>query len=145
MSATLPKITAGMLAPLRILVADDNEMLRAAVRGLLERLGHSVDVVANGREAVESAAREDFDLVFLDVQMPEMDGFEAARSLSHRHAGGHRPRIIGLSGESEERESYAAAGMDDFLIKPIRLADLVHVITRDRPSSIAPEDRISPP
>ena len=145
MSAILPLNTARMPVPLRILVADDNEMLRAAVRGLLEGLGHSVDVVANGREAVESAAREDFDLVFLDVQMPEMDGFEAARSLRHRHAGGRRPRIIGLSGESEERESYAAAGMDDFLIKPVRLADLVHVIRRDRPASIASEDRISPP
>jgi CheY-like chemotaxis protein len=130
MSATLPPTAARIQAPLRILLADDNEMLRAAIRGLLERLGHSVDVVTNGREAVESAARGDFDLVLLDVQMPVMGGLEAARSLRHRQAGGRRPRIIGLSGEGEERASYAAAGMDDFLIKPVRLADLVHVITR---------------
>jgi CheY-like chemotaxis protein len=120
--------TATAQASLRILVADDNEVLRAAVRGLLQSLGHSVDVVTNGREAIESAAREDFDFVFLDIQMPEMDGFAAAHSLRHQYAGGRPPRIIGLSGESEGRESYSAAGMDDFLLKPVRLADLVHAL-----------------
>ena len=134
MPATLSSTTIGAHSPLRILVADDNEMLRVAVRGLLQRLGHSVDVVTNGREAVEAASREDFDLLLLDVQMPEMDGFEAARSLRHRLGGGRRPRIIGVSGEGAERESCAAAGMDDFLIKPFRLADLVRVIKHYGPS-----------
>jgi CheY-like chemotaxis protein len=130
MPAKPKPLTVRVQAPttLRILVADDNEMLGAAVGGLLQSLGHSVDVVTNGREAVESAAREDFDAVFLDVQMPEMGGFEAAHRLRHENAGGRPPRIIGLSGESPDHESYTAAGMDDFLLKPVRLADLVQAL-----------------
>jgi two-component system sensor histidine kinase/response regulator len=128
MPASLGPTTARVQVPLRILVADDNEMIGAAVGGLLQSLGHSVDVVTNGREAVESAARENFHVVFLDVQMPEMDGFEAARWLRHEHTGVRPLRIIGFSGESPDRESYATAGMDDFLLKPIRLADLVQAL-----------------
>src|ERR1700722_13673295 len=115
MPATLEPITVEVKAPLRILVADDNEMIGAAVGGLLESLGHSVDVVSNGRDAVDSAALLDFDAVFLDIRMPQMDGYEAAHLLRHWHAGGRSPRIIGFSGESPDRESYAAAGMDDFM------------------------------
>jgi CheY-like chemotaxis protein len=130
MPATLEPITVKLQAPLRILVADDNEMVGAAVGGLLQSLGHSVDVVSNGRDAVDSAALIDFDAVFLDIQMPQMDGYEAAHLLRHWHAGGRLPRIIGFSGESPDRESYAAAGMDDFMLKPVRLADLVQTLKR---------------
>ncbi len=110
--------------PLQILVADDNEVLRTAVRGLLQVLGHSVDVVANGRQAVDAAALQAYDVVLLDIRMPVMDGFEAARSLRLGCPRGHALRIVGLSGDHEERASYLAAGMDRFLIKPVRLADL---------------------
>jgi CheY-like chemotaxis protein len=134
LSATLPRTTAGVQTPLRILVADDNEVLGEAVRGLLQSLGHSVDVVSNGLAAVESVAREDFDFVFLDIQMPEMGGLAAARSMRHKYAGGRPLCIIGISGEREERESYAAAGMDDFLLKPVCLADLVHAMKSYSPS-----------
>jgi CheY-like chemotaxis protein len=115
-------------APLRILVADDNEMLGAIVGGLLESLGHSVDVVSNGLEVIESASRGKFDVVLLDVQMPEMGGFEAAHRLRHEHVGERRPWIIGCSAEGQERKLYTAAGMDDFLLKPVRLADLTHAL-----------------
>ncbi len=129
MSVTLPSITAGVHPPLRILVADDNEMLRAAVRGLLERLGHSVDVATDGREAVESAAREHFDIVFLDLQMPRMDGREAAARLREEH-GGACPWIVGLSGDAEDSEYLAALGMDDFVAKPARLRDFRRILER---------------
>lgn len=112
---------------LRILVADDNDVLRVAVQGLLRNLGHTVKAVINGREAVELAAREDFDLVFLDMQMPEMGGLEAAHMLRRDHDEEHRSHIIGLSAQAEENALYAAAGMDDFLVKPVRLDDLVRV------------------
>jgi CheY-like chemotaxis protein len=128
MPAIPPPTFTRAQAPLRILVADDDEVLRVAFQGLLRSLGHSVDVVTNGREAVETAAREDFDFVFLDIQMPEMDGLEAARSLRQEFAGGRTPRLIGLSGESEERATYTAAGMDVFLVKPVRLADLIDAL-----------------
>jgi two-component system, sensor histidine kinase len=128
MPAKVSTTSARVQAPRRILVADDNEVVLAALQGLLQSLGHSVDVVMNGRAAVEAAAREDFDLVFLDIQMPEMDGFQASRSLRHRLAGRSRPCIIGFSAESPECDSHVAAGMDDFLVKPVRLADLVHAL-----------------
>jgi CheY-like chemotaxis protein len=120
--------TAPPLCPLRILLADDNEMILTAVRGLLQSLGHAVETVVNGRAAIESASRNRFDFVFLDMQMPEMDGIEAARYLSNERAANDRPRIIGLSGECTEREFYTAFGMDEFLAKPVRLEDLVQVL-----------------
>jgi CheY-like chemotaxis protein len=113
---------------LRVLVADDHEMLRTAVRGLLQNLGCSVAVAANGREAVEMASTEVFDLVLLDLQMPEMGGLEAARSIRRRQGGGRPPCIIGLSAEVEERVVCDAAGMDDFIAKPVRIADLIQLL-----------------
>lgn len=109
-------------------MADDNEILVVAVQGLLQILGHSVEVVTNGREALDAALREDFDFVLLDIQMPEMDGLETARLLRRQPPGRSRPRIIGISGEGVDRETYAASGMDDFLAKPVRFADLVHAL-----------------
>jgi len=97
MPASLPRPISSGQAQLRILVADDNKMLRTAVRGLLRILGHSVEAVANGREAVASALRGNFDLVLLDIQMPEMGGLEAARLLRQQDTGQRRPRIIGMS------------------------------------------------
>jgi CheY-like chemotaxis protein len=132
MPSTSSPRAAEPAAPLQILVADDNETLRAAVRGLLRNLGHSVETVSNGPDAVEAAARRAFDLVFLDVQMPGMGGFEVARSLrqGQRRPEGPATSIIGLSGEGEDPDAYAAAGMDDFLVKPVRLGDLVRVLDR---------------
>jgi CheY-like chemotaxis protein len=120
-------------APLRILVADDNEVIRVVTRGLLQRCGHRVDVVSDGLEAVEAVSHGRFDVVLLDVQMPGMDGLEVASHLRRRH-GADCPRIIGLSGEHEERAVYAAAGMDHFLAKPIRLADLVDALEGQGPA-----------
>jgi CheY-like chemotaxis protein len=131
MLATLEQTTTARAeapAQLRILLADDNEILGATIGGLLQSLGHSVEVVSNGREAVESAAREDFHVVFLDIQMPEMGGFEAARWIRHENAGGQPCWIIGFSGESPDHKLYAASGMDDFLLKPVRLVDLVRAL-----------------
>jgi CheY-like chemotaxis protein len=115
---------------LRILVADDNENLRGAVQRLFRLLGYSVDAVANGREAVEAAARQEYGLVFLDIQMPEMDGLEAARSIRGDCRGGDRPRIVGLSAEGAEPAAFEAAGMDDYLMKPVLFADLVRILNQ---------------
>src|SRR5258707_13257 len=80
--------------PLRILIAEDNEMLRYSVRELLRGFGHLVEAVANGREAVEAAARQAYDLVFLDIHMPELCGLETARTLRRISPGGGQARII---------------------------------------------------
>jgi CheY-like chemotaxis protein len=111
-----------------ILVADDNDWFRLAIQGLLRNLGHTVQLVSNGLEAVEAASRETFDFVFLDIQMPEMGGFEAASSLRQGCLKTSPTRIIGMSAQAEYALAPAQAVMDGFLIKPVRLVDLVQVL-----------------
>jgi CheY-like chemotaxis protein len=113
--------------PLRILVAEDNEFNAQLLEQLLVRRGHRVRLANNGREALSLAEEGAFDLLLLDVHMPELDGFQVARAVREREqtTGGHLP-VIALTARSrkEDRERCLAAGMDDFLAKPIQAADL---------------------
>jgi CheY-like chemotaxis protein len=127
MATVLDHLAHPSRVPARILIADDNEVLRVALRGLLRAQGHSVQAVADGREAIEAAAVGDFDLVFMDIQMPRMGGYEAA-TLIRRARPADSPRIIGISAAGEERPTQAASGMDDFLLKPVRIEDLLRVM-----------------
>jgi CheY-like chemotaxis protein len=117
--------------PLRVLVAEDNEFNAQLLEQLLGRRGHRVRLAHNGREALRLAGEEAFDLLLLDVHMPELDGFQVARAVRERErtAGGHLP-IIALTARSrrEDREECLAAGMDDFLAKPIQAAGLWEVM-----------------
>jgi two-component system, sensor histidine kinase and response regulator len=119
--------------PLRILVAEDNEFNAQLLEQLLGRRGHRVRLANNGREALALAGEGGFDLLLLDVHMPELDGFQVAQAVRERErtAGGHLP-IIALTARSrkEDRERCLAAGMDDFLAKPIQAADLWAAIDR---------------
>jgi PAS domain S-box-containing protein len=119
--------------PLRILVAEDNEFNAQLLEQLLGRHGHRVRLAGNGREALALAEVEDFDLLLLDMHMPELDGFQVARAVREheRTTGGHLP-IIALTARSrqEDRERCLAAGMDDFLAKPIQATDLWAAIHR---------------
>ncbi len=107
---------------LRVLVAEDNRVNQMVVRRYLERMGHGVTMVENGRLAVELTARERFDAVLMDVQMPEMGGFEATAAIREREqaTGGHLP-IVGLTAHAMQgdRERCLESGMDDYLTKPI--------------------------
>jgi PAS domain S-box-containing protein len=118
---------------LRILVAEDNEFNAQLLEQLLGRRGHLVRVANNGREALALAEEEAFDLLLLDVHMPELDGFQVARAIREQEqpVGSHLP-IIALTARSrkEDREQCMAAGMDDFLVKPIQAADLWETIER---------------
>jgi signal transduction histidine kinase/DNA-binding response OmpR family regulator len=118
---------------LRILVAEDSEFNALLMEKLLLRRGHAVTLVSNGREAVNRANRADFDLLLLDVHMPELDGFGVIREIRERErtAGGHLP-VIALTARSrkEDRERCLAAGMDDFLSKPIQTDELWVTIDR---------------
>ena len=100
---------------------------------LLEKRGHHVTLAGNGREAVDAVARESFDLVFMDVQMPELDGFEATASirLGERVTGGRLP-IIALTAHAMkgDREKCLDGGMDDYLTKPIQPAELEALLER---------------
>jgi CheY-like chemotaxis protein len=94
---------------------------------MLEKMGHSVQVAGNGREAVAALARAAFDVVLMDVQMPDMDGFEATASIraQEAHTGGH-VRVIGLTAHAfqDDRERCLASGMDGYVTKPVRAAEL---------------------
>jgi signal transduction histidine kinase len=120
--------------PLRILVADDNAVNQKVALMLLKRLGYTADAVANGLEVVQAVTAKDYDLVLLDVQMPEMDGYEAARRLRAlwRDREPDRPRIVAMTGNAMlgDRELCLAAGMDDYVTKPVRLEELTAALER---------------
>ncbi len=118
--------------PLRILIAEDNVVNQRLALRLLEKLGYRADVVANGLEAVEAVGRQEYDLVLMDVQMPEMDGVQATQQILERWADGERPWIVAMTAEvmRGDREGFLAAGMNDYVAKPIRPQELIAAITR---------------
>ena len=117
----------------RILVAEDNAVNQKLIARLLEKKGHRVDVVANGREAVDAVTRIGYDLVLMDVQMPEMDGLEATRQIraADRSEVARIP-IIALTANAMQgdQERCLSAGMDDYLAKPVKPVDLAAALDR---------------
>jgi PAS domain S-box-containing protein len=122
----------GQRHPLRILIAEDNVVNQRLALRLLEKLGYRADVVANGLEAVEAVGRQEYDLVLMDVQMPEMDGVQATQQILERWADGERPWIVAMTAEvmRGDREGFLAAGMNDYVAKPIRPQELIAAIAR---------------
>ena len=121
---------------LRVLLAEDNAVNQRLAVKLLEKRGHRVMVAGNGREALEALEKENFDLILMDLQMPEMDGFEATATIRQKEAanGSHMP-IVALTAHAMkgDREKCLAAGMDGYLTKPIRPSDLDEVLRRYLP------------
>jgi PAS domain S-box-containing protein len=118
---------------LRILLVEDNEVNLELAMHLLTRMGHSVFTVRNGRQAVQAVERDRFDLIFMDLQMPEMDGMEATQRIrAMETAGTSRTPIIALTAHAIKgsRERYLGAGMDDYVTKPVRRQDLADAIDR---------------
>jgi CheY-like chemotaxis protein len=126
--------------PLRILLAEDNVVNQKLALRLLKQMGYRADLAANGIEAIACVEREDYDVVLMDVQMPEMDGLEASRRISAQEARHRRPRIIAMTANAMQgdREVCLAAGMDDYLTKPIRVDALVQALARTTPRAGAP-------
>ena len=126
-----PPAAAG--SGLRILLAEDNLINCALATGLLEKRGHTLVHAANGREAVEAARRERFDLILMDVQMPEMDGLEATRRIREAEsaAGRHTP-IAAMTAHAMtgDRERFLASGMDEYVSKPLQRAELFALLAR---------------
>jgi CheY-like chemotaxis protein len=117
--------------PLRILLAEDNAVNQKLALRLLERMGYAADLANNGVEAVAAVTRGDYDVVLMDVQMPEMDGLEATRRL--RASPSAPPiRIVAMTANAmaEDREACFAAGMDDYVSKPIRVGELTAALVR---------------
>jgi CheY-like chemotaxis protein len=123
--------------PLRILLAEDNLVNQKLALRLLSQMGYRADVASNGIEAVESVGRQTYDVVLMDVQMPEMDGLEASRRITAKVPAGERPRIVAMTANAMQgdREMCLAAGMDDYVTKPIRVEALVEALIRTTPRS----------
>jgi PAS domain S-box-containing protein len=118
--------------PLRILLAEDNIVNQKVALRLLGQMGYRADVAANGLEVIDAVERQTYDVVLMDVQMPELDGFEASREINRRWPGEHRPRIVAMTANAMQgdRELCVAAGMDDYVAKPIRVQELVAALER---------------
>ncbi len=133
-ATTLPEATAKARStrPLRILVAEDNSVNQLVIKMVLRKLGHSVDTVGNGAEAVDAVARGAYDLVLMDVQMPVVDGPTATKIIRGLDLACARIPIIALTANAMtgQREEYLAAGMDDYVTKPIDPAVLVAAMAR---------------
>jgi CheY-like chemotaxis protein len=121
--------------PLHILLAEDNTINQKLALNMLQRLGYRADVAGNGAEVLQAVARQHYDVVLMDVQMPVMDGMEATRQLTSIY-GASRPRVIALTANAlvEDRDMCLRAGMDDYISKPIRVEELIDVLSRTPPS-----------
>jgi two-component system, sensor histidine kinase and response regulator len=132
-AADAPRPGASATLSGKVLLAEDNEINRQVAVAMLSNLGISTAVAVNGAEAVEAVARESFDLVLMDCQMPVMDGYEATRAIRRmeEHGKTHLP-IVALTGNAidGDREKCLVAGMDDYLSKPFRQVDLLNAIRR---------------
>jgi len=116
----------------RVLVADDNATNQKVAVRMLQRLGYRGDVASTGAEAVAMLDSAHYDAVLMDCQMPEMDGYEAARQIRHNERGGRRVPIIAMTADAQpgERERCLAAGMDDYISKPVKLHVVAAVLER---------------
>jgi CheY-like chemotaxis protein len=130
-------LDAGMATrhPLRILLAEDNVVNQKLALRLLSQMGYRADVASNGVEAVESLQRQTYDVVLMDVQMPEMDGLAATRAICAKWRATERPRIVAMTANAMQgdREACITAGMDDYVTKPIRVEALVEALAQVRP------------
>jgi len=118
--------------PLDVLLAEDNAVNQKVALRFLERLGYRADAVSNGAEAVVALESRPYQLVFMDLQMPEMDGLEASRQIRHRISSDRQPKIVALTANAMEgdRERCLVAGMDDYISKPVKLHEIEAVIRR---------------
>jgi signal transduction histidine kinase/CheY-like chemotaxis protein/HAMP domain-containing protein len=121
--------------PLRILLAEDNAVNQKLALRLLGRMGYQADVAANGIEVVEAVERQQYDLVLMDVQMPELDGLEATRQIAERLPAERRPWIVAMTANAMDgdRERCIEAGMNGYISKPIRVPELVAAVLATPP------------
>jgi CheY-like chemotaxis protein len=131
--------------PMRVLVVEDDKVNQLVVMGMLRQMTHCGDCVADGVEALEGLTRQSYDLVLMDIRMPNMDGIEAAQRIRRLTDPVARIPIIALTANAttEERLRCAEAGMNDFISKPFRRAELERVLEKWRPPAGESPARIS--
>jgi PAS domain S-box-containing protein len=141
--------TNGLRTPLRILLAEDNTVNQQVALRMLDRLGLRADLAANGHEAITALQRQDYDVILMDVQMPEMDGLEATRHLRATLPPARQPRIVAMTAGAMvgDREACLAAGMDDYISKPVQREDLLaalqRAVSRHAPAPSHPAEQTS--
>ena len=124
--------------PLRILLAEDNVVNQKVAQRMLGRIGYRIDIAANGQEAVESLSRQTYDVILMDIQMPEMDGMEATQLIRSRWAADKQPYIIAMTANAlqGDKEKYLALGMNDYVSKPVRVQELVEALAKCKPLKV---------
>jgi len=131
-SLSRPDGVSRAVEPLRLLLAEDEAVSRLAVRTMLTRMGHSVTAVENGLQAVQAFAQKEFDCVFMDIQMPELDGVEATQRIRAMQETGARPQtpVIALTAYAMagDRERFLSLGMDGYVSKPVQEAELAEAL-----------------
>lgn len=133
----------GQKHPLRILLAEDNLINQKVALRILSRLGYQADVANNGLEVLQQLQQQTYDVILMDIQMPEMDGEEATRHILAKWPKDQRPQIIALTAHAlqGDREHYLANGMDNYISKPIRIENLVNVLFKCRPIQAPPKNQ----
>jgi CheY-like chemotaxis protein len=131
----MPQCFAGS----KILLAEDNQVNQRVAAAMLHRLGCAVEIAANGAEAVKMWQNNDYAAILMDCQMPELDGYSAARQIRQQEVQGKRTRIVAVTANAMEgdRQRCLDAGMDDYLAKPIRFEELQRVIARNLTGDLA--------
>ena len=134
-----PARTIALVSPvdgpaLQVLVAEDNAVNQRVALLYLDKLGHNADVAANGLEVIQALERQRYDVVLMDMHMPEMDGLDATRAIHKRWPKEERPRIVAVTANaiSGDRETCIEAGMDDYVSKPMTMEELAEALGRCR-------------
>jgi CheY-like chemotaxis protein/nitrogen-specific signal transduction histidine kinase len=129
-----PEVVESLSEPtrLKILLAEDNNINQMVATRMIERLGYKVDIASNGKEAVEAASNTDYDIILMDILMPEMDGIEACNVIKYQLKKENKPVIVAMTANAMagDEENYIKAGMDDYLSKPVNLDDLKRVLDK---------------
>lgn len=139
------EVGTGLLAPVKILIVEDNKPNQLVAKAILEHKGYAVDIAEDGVEGVEAVANGDYHVVLMDIQMPRMDGVEATQKIRSLDSEKCEIPIIAVTANAMvgDRDSYLAAGMDDYVSKPIDSASLVETVQRWSKGlcdGIAPQD-----
>jgi len=123
---------------LRILLAEDNLSNRKVILEMLKRLGYRADAAADGFEVLQALQRQQYDLILMDVRMPELSGLEAAKQIRKLWPASQQPKIIAITAYALEgdREKCLAAGMDDYISKPVKIEDLDGALRKYQPSEM---------
>jgi CheY-like chemotaxis protein len=128
----------GIQHPLRIMLAEDNVVNQKVARHILQRMGYTIDIVSNGREVLEALNHHPYDVILMDVEMPEMDGEETTHHIRATMPAEKQPHIIAMTAHAMvgAREKFLASGMDDYISKPVRIEQLAKALLRSEPLAV---------